>query len=315
MLICCLDLASLRFILLRTLPASKLFVLCIATMGMLATSIGSSASGIFFLALQTYFAVKYSQTLEQAFSIKQAKAMITLSWISFIVIGGMYKVFTDTPEFPFEYPSICFIGNKYTNIYSAFYATLIFAVYLPTLLILAVTVKKLVNRQREIETITCTTPSTVSKPMDTLQVPSISSHKAKKSPNKESMSTSSNRNRIFPSLSKERRNNDRESNIKSGDSPEQGHPSSKQRMSSLTLKHKNSLIVVIAILITFTVCLCPIMIGLFLHDVCGNSCGVTDDTLRTIISFSIVQAFSNCIIYVVRNRPFREQLKKLCCCS
>ena len=284
-------------------------------MGMLATSIGSSASGIFFLALQTYFAVKYSQTLEQAFSIKQVKAMITLSWITFIVIGGMYKVFTDTPEFPFEYPSICFIGNKYTNIYPAFYATLIFAVYLPTLLILAVTVKKLINRQREIETVTCTTPSTVSKPMDTLQVPSISSHKAKKSPNKESMSTSSNRNRILPSLSEERRNNDRESNIKSGNSSGEGHPSSKQRMSSLTLKHKNSLIVVMAILIIFTVCLCPIMIGLFLHDVCGNSCGVTDDTLRTIISFSIVQAFSNCIIYVVRNRPFREQLKKLCCCS
>ena len=152
---------SLRFILLRTLPASKLFVLCIATMGMLATSIGSSASGIFFLALQTYVAVKYSQTLEQAFSIKQAKAMITLSWITFTVIGGMYKVFTDTPEFPFEYPSICFIGNKYTNIYPAFYATWIFAVYLPTLLILAVTVKKLINRQREIETVTCTTPSTV----------------------------------------------------------------------------------------------------------------------------------------------------------
>ena len=149
--------------------------------------------------------------------------------------------------------------------------------------------------------------------MDTLQVPSISSHKAKKSPNKESMSTSSNRNRILPSLSEERRNNDRESNIKSGNSSGEGHPSSKQRMSSLTLKHKNSLIVVMAILIIFTVCLCPIMIGLFLHDVCGNSCGVTDDTLRTIISFSIVQAFSNCIIYVVRNRPFREQLKKLCC--
>ena len=305
---------SLRFVL-RTLPESKLLVPCIATMGMMATSIGTSASGIFFLALQTYVAIKYSRTLEQAFSIKQAKVMITLSWITFIVIGGTYKVFTDTPEFPFEYPSICFIGNKYTNIYPAFYATLIFAVYWPTLLILAVTIKKLIKRQREIKTVACTTPTTVSKPMDTLQVPSIPSHKAKKSPNKESTNTSSNRNRTLPSLSKERRNNDRESNIKSGDSPEQGHPSSKQGMSSLTLKHKNSLIIVMAIVIIFTVCLCPILIGLFLHDVCSNSCGVTDDTLRTIISFSTVQAFSNCIIYLVRNKPFREQLKKLSRCA
>ena len=161
---------ALRFALTLILPASDLFTPCIVIIGMLATSIGTSAFGIFFLALQTFVAVKCSTALQQVISIKLAKVMIALSWFIFIVIGGMYRMFTDIPEFPLEYPSICFIGNKFTNIYPAFVGISILAVYLPTFSLLVVSVKKLIDRQKKIIKVT------VSKPMDTQAVPSISSN-------------------------------------------------------------------------------------------------------------------------------------------
>ena len=312
---------ALRFVLTLILPASKLFTPCIVIIGMLATSVGTSASGIFFLALQTYLAVKCSRTLQQEISIKQAKVLIALSWIIFVVIGGMYRMFTDIPNFPLEFTSICFIGNKYTNIYPAFVGISILAVYLPTLSLLVVSVKKLIDRHRQIKTITFA-PPTVSKPMDTLEVPSTSSTRVKRFTNRKSVDAtciSSNGNRILPSPSGSKTISVPEPNIIRPNTCSAGHPSlscrPRQIMSSPALKHKNSLTIIMAILIIFTVCVGPIIISLFFHDVCTNGCGFTDCIMRTLATFSIVQAFSNCIIYVVRDRSFREQLKKLCCCK
>ena len=287
------------------MPLSIMTVdLCVLTLGTMATSIGTSAAGILFLALQTYLAVRKSHTLEKAITARTATVMILASWIFFMFIGALCKFFATTPDLPSQYGLVCFVGSKYINRgYPTLLAISFFAMYLPALFFQVVTLKTLFVRQRQINPILRAHEETHTT--NSQHVPSGSSRQARMS-NHESHPKTRSAQGTHGIHRESSLDEQTVSSVISTDF---------RRRKNLAIKHRNGLIIVMAILVMFTICLCPIMFGLILFGVCPDGCGLTDRKLRSLVTFAFIQSFSNCIIYIVRDRSFRQRAKRLFCCK
>ncbi len=299
-----------------TIPPNSLTVhMCIVSICVLITSIGTTASGLCFLAYQTYLAVQKGQSLERAITTKKALALMASSWLFYTGIGALYRLFVTYPESPMAYKAICFVGSALyvDKTYPALIAGAFFAAYFPTVYFQIVTATGLMRRSRIIRP-TQSTSSTVSthqsEPPSGGLLSRVISQQTEDDNHLRVKSTETGSS-VYTTDSVQ---DGPSGPAGTGLSPNSTNRSVSKGM-SLNVKHRNALIIVMAILVIFTLCLCPVMFGLFVYGVCPNGCGITDRALRPLLLFSFIQSFSNCTVYIIRDKKFRQQLGKIFCCS
>ena len=60
---------------------------------------------------------------------------------------------------------------------------------------------------------------------------------------------------------------------------------------------------------------CPVSIAVCVASLCTNRCGVTGDHLRLLISFTVLNPVMNVIVYVIKDKKFRQDAKRAIMCQ
>ena len=95
---------------------------------------------------------------------------------------------------------------------------------------------------------------------------------------------------------------------------EGSHVQNVQRQQNLKMRSRVvRLFTVIAI--GFIISWCPISIALCIAALCTNRCGVTEDHFKLVLSFTLLNAVMNIIVYVIKDKKFRQDVKRAITCQ